>query len=124
MPDTDINQLQYFLVSKNGISVISFVGALGRVGTQVLDACLKELRHGNPKFVILNLRDLGNRVDVGVIPEIARFQKSIREMPSELRLCSIHPALIRALDENGVLRKTEVANNLYEALQGIQGPAG
>src|SRR5579885_1175781 len=113
------SELQYFLSSKNGIAVISFTGMLSREGESVLAQCLTEITAARPKSVVIVLRDLSPLIEAKALPVLARLQKAIRDLPSELRLCGLHPKLKAILEERGLLRSAEVANNLLEALQSL-----
>jgi anti-anti-sigma regulatory factor len=50
-----------------------------------------------------------------------RLQKAIREMPAELRVCGLHPEFKKLLEEKGLLRHSELSNNLQDALKSQAG---
>src|SRR4051812_12651649 len=104
--------LQYFLSVKGPVAVVSFAGRLTREAEGVLAQCGNELLAKQPKHVILYLRDIGNRIELAALPAFARMQKQIREMPSDLKLCSLHPEVKRLLEDKGLLRLNEITNNL------------
>ena len=113
------SNLQYFIAEKNAVLIVSWIGEFTHQTSSIIDKCREEIAKSGAKWVIFNLRDLKPDMDKITVPVFARLQKNIREKPAVLRLTSLHPNLRSFLQEQGVLRPDEVANNLAEVLQGI-----
>lgn len=113
----EVPKLTYLIAEKKFVLVISFVGPLVRSNLSVFEECMREVEKRGASFIILNFRDVPSSVDRTVFPAVARLQKLIRLKPAALRMTALHPELRKVLDEQGLLRAAEVANNLGEALQ-------
>ena len=117
------SQFSYFisekdLSSQNGILlVIALMGPISRSNAPIFEKFLDELSQKQAHWVIINLRDVEKDVERPMFPVFARLQKLIRDKPAELKLCGVHPELRVVLEQAGILRATEVVNNLAMALQ-------
>lgn len=128
--------LRYFISEKDAILVVVFAGSLSRASHAVLEQCQAEIVEKKPARVILMFRDIADRVKLPALAPLARLKAAIRACPAELRICGLHPEILKMLNDRGLLRVEEISNNLHEALlellkpakrsdsKGIRGPRG
>jgi anti-anti-sigma factor len=116
---TDSTDLQFFVSEKNSVLVVSIAGRLHKKSEAVLEECKAEIVNRRPRFVILYLRELADRVDINALPALVRLQKAVRDLPAELKICGVHPEFKKLLEQKGLLRLGELARNLEEALKAI-----
>jgi anti-anti-sigma factor len=118
-------QLTYFLSEKEvpsqkaKILLISLAGPLNRNTSETFDKLIEEVAQKSAGWVVVNMRDVAQPIERTQFPAFARLQKIIREKPAELKICSIHPELRKTLQDAGLLRFKELANNLSEALESL-----
>lgn len=111
--------LNFFISEQKHIVIATLVGALDRKCASTLEECGQEIRRRNPRWVILNFRDVTKEFDPSLVPFLARIQKETRALPSELRLAALHPELRKVLVGHGILRQEELCDNLAQALQSL-----
>jgi anti-anti-sigma regulatory factor len=92
---------------------------MNRSNAATFDKLIEEVTQKSPSWVIINMRDLGRTIERTQFPAFARLQKVIREKPAELKLCSIHPDLKTTLQDAGLVRYNELADNLSDALASL-----
>jgi len=107
---------QYLLAHNKPLLIVTFIGDMDQSTVQPLNACRKEIADSaDTKFVILNFRDVGN-INGESISSLTQMQIEIRGRGCDLRISSMKPAIRDKLLKMGVIRSSELANNLREAL--------
>src|SRR5262245_23814090 len=91
-------KLEYFISEKNGYLVLSLLGSITKSTLGVFERAQMELKKSEAQNVVLNFHDI-SRLDISGIPALVRLQKSIRERPSDLRICFLKPDFKRLLVE-------------------------
>lgn len=110
------SEFQYFVSARNALMVISLIGKMDHHSIEPLKELEREVLHCKKiTVVIFNLRDIEN-ISVDAIPFLAKFQRDIRNMPAEVRLCGIKPELKTKLLNQGVVRTVEIYDNLKTAI--------
>lgn len=116
--NNDPQGFHYLISSKGPVVIVTFVGELKNNCTPVLEACQAEvLAYDSAKYFILYLRDVPN-ISGDAITGFTQFQKMIRAK-GQLRLSSVNPILREKLTKMGVVRNSEIVENLRVALKGI-----
>ena len=112
-------KLNILFSEKSGLLIISFVGPVVCGNRGELEAAFKRLSEFKAKWTVLHLREVPPNIDKGMIPELTRFQKAVRDLPSELRVSSLHPELRKFLLAQGIVRTDELVNNLQAAIESL-----
>lgn len=118
-------ELSYFISEKaissqnSTLLLIALAGPINRSNASVLDRLIEEIDKKSAGWVVINMRDVGHSMERTQFSVFAKLQKTIREKPAELKLCSIHPDLKKTLQDAGLLRQNEISNNLPEALASL-----
>ena len=110
----------YFISSNAHILVAVFSGALVKKNAEVIDQAATDLLgRPNAKWVVLSFQNV-SAFDRVIVPSIAKLLKSLRDRNLTLRLCLLSPEARAFLDQQGLLRDEEVANDLPSALQDMK----
>lgn len=108
--------LEYFISDKDGLSVVTLSGTVGKESGTLLKTCVDELEQRGARCVILH----ADRLD-DIVPDALRifavFQKLLRERDRVLRIVGLKPSLRKFLLQQGVLYESELRQDLREALQ-------
>jgi anti-anti-sigma regulatory factor len=99
-------KLDYFISRKQDFFVVSFVGALSKSTSEVLEKCQDEISASTERFYVLNFHDV-SQIDISGVPSLVRLQKEVRDQEK---------LLIGA----GAIREDEVTGNLLRALQSFR----
>ena len=110
---------QYFLADKKPILVITLVGRLNFVAVQALLNCKADINklsaNSGVKFVVFYCRDV-EAVTGDAIGVFTQIQIEIRARSWDLNICSLRPEIKEKLINMGVVRKSELSDNMREAL--------
>ena len=107
---------QYFLSNNKPVLIVTFVGDIDHSTMEIMTKCRNEVKATQGlKFVVLNFRDVDN-INGDVISVITQMQLDIRSKQCDLRISSLKPNIKEKLLKMGVIRATELSNNLREAL--------
>jgi anti-anti-sigma regulatory factor len=109
--------LSYTITQKSSVLVVTLSGSLTRDNQAAIEKCQFEILERRAAWVILHFRDVPDRADQNVLPSLAKLQKSVRDQGAQLRLAALQPNLKKLLEERGILRPDEFAENLPETLQ-------
>ncbi len=116
--NSEKHEFHYLISSKGPVVIVTFVGELKNNCSEKLETCQREiLAIESAKYFILYLRDLPN-ISGDVITTFTQFQKNIRNK-GQLRLSSLNPILRDKLTKLGIVRNSEIVDNLQVALKGI-----
>lgn len=114
--DDSTLEFQYLIAASPPFLVVSFVGQMNKDHLNKMEQCEREIfTHENLKYIILYFRDVPN-VTMDAIPFLTSLQMKIRTS-RQLKICSLKPELKEKLNKLGVIRASELCNNLQEALQ-------
>ena len=117
MAVAEVKKLNILFSEKAGLLVVSFIGSIVRENRAEFEEAFKRLSGFKPKWTVLHFREVPPNVDKGMLPELTRFEKVVRDFPSTLRISSLHPELRKYLLSQGVVRTDELVNNLQEAIE-------
>lgn len=107
---------QYLLALNKPLLIVTFIGDMDQSTVEIMASCRKEVAETpDIKFVIFNFRDVSN-VNGESIAALTQMQIDIRSRGCELRISSLKPAIRDKLLKMGVIRSSELANNLREGL--------
>lgn len=113
----DFSDFKYFVSSKGAFLVASLVGLLNDQHAELMQPLLTEVHDNTSALIfIFNFRDLGE-IDGDAVSMLAQIQKDIRSKPAEVRLCGLRPELKAKLLNRGVIRTSEIYDNLQVAIQ-------
>lgn len=108
--------LEYFISEKDGLSVVTLSGTVGKESGTLLKSCVDEVESRGGRCVILH----ADRLD-DIVPEALRifavYQKLLREKGRLLRIVGLKTELKRFLLQQGVLYESELRGDLREAIQ-------
>lgn len=107
----------HYLVAQNKpLLIVTFIGDMDRSAVESLLSCRRDIAAAEDiRFVIFNFRDVSS-VSGEAITSFTQMQVEIRTRGCELRISSMSPALREQLLRMGVIRSSELSNNLREAL--------
>lgn len=109
--------LSYFINRKKTTCVVTFKGSLVPSDAVSLEACLKEALSDPAKYYILNMAGL-SAVEAGTSRPFTMFQQALRSK-SKLLICDLQSEPGKAFRAEGVIRESEVHDDLMSALQAI-----
>jgi anti-anti-sigma regulatory factor len=116
MSQDENSRLQYFISVKGRILVATFVGSVEFSTIDILANCKAEIAETEDiGFVILYFRDV-ETVSGDGIGSLTKMQIEIRTRSCDLNICSLKPNIKEKLLNMGVIRVSELSNNLPEAL--------
>ena len=123
MSNSEEKGFNYFVSSKSIYMVVSLVGQLSDTAPDSLQPLQTEVRDNTTATVfIFNFRDLVE-ISGEAVPVLAQIQKDIRTKSGEVRLCGLRPELKAKLLAKGVIRTSEIFDNLQTAIQRPPRPA-
>jgi anti-anti-sigma factor len=106
---------QYLIAEKNKVVVVTLIGILGARHEPELQRCLKELENLDYQIALVNMREVSG-VDSYAINFMAQVKKLLRKKTTNIAICGVKPSIKDFLLAQGVLSKTEVFNNVKDAL--------
>lgn len=109
------NVFQYLIAEKNKVVVVTLIGTLGARFEGELQKCLRELDNLEFNIALVNMREVVG-VDSYSINFMAQAKKVLRKKTTNIAICGVKPSIKDFLIAQGVLSKTEVFNNVKEAL--------
>ena len=117
-------KFQYLVAMKGEFMVVSLVGGMDDVAEEQLSALYGEIEIKKPRFVVLNFRDVAF-VERSAYRLLTMIQMYVRnELNGVVRSCGVLPKIRKVLEQEGVLRKNEVCDNVQMALTLFQRPKG
>jgi len=117
MSDSASPSFNYFVSSKGIFMVISLIGPVNDRAVPVLQSLHSEIRdNSEASLFIFNFRDM-LELSGDAVCLLAQIQKDIRCKPSEVRLCGLRPKLKNKLLSRGIIRTSEIFDNLQVAIQ-------
>jgi anti-anti-sigma factor len=111
-----MSEFKYVMGEKEDVIILLFYGHLDRDNIPFLEQLEGQLKTKAQPFIIFNLRDL-KEMTPAVHTNFARLQKSLRDAKKHIALCGIHPDVKRLLTITGIIRESEVFNNIPDAWQ-------
>lgn len=116
--ETKEKGLSYLFSEKPPFAVVIFIGKMTKENLEVLEDCQRDLSERSNTLYVIAFRDV-LAVDLSAIGPLTRLQKFLRDKGA-LRVCSLRPDLKKFLVEKAVVRVSEYANNLPEALESLK----
>lgn len=117
--DGNDTEFEFFISEKNAFLVVSFIGSLDTKAMDKLSALQSEiLSKPQARNIILNFRDATN-ISGDAIQFLTYLQRDIRVKPAELRICGLNPFFKEKLGKLGILRASELVDNLNIAIQSL-----
>lgn len=105
----------YLIAEKNKLLAISLIGPLTLANQSQLDTCLNEVAKHEFLVAVINFRDV-DIVDSYGTKFLAHLQKSLRKKSPEIGICGLNLGLRDRLSKEGVIRYSEIYNNMRDAL--------
>ncbi len=113
--DPDKQTLEYYVASKGGLVIVTFVGAFKECG-EVVEKCLADVVAANAQHCIIYARDVTD-LPASAYKEMIHFQNTLRQLfGNNFKICSFNPTLRTTLLSKGILRQHELTNNLKETV--------
>lgn len=105
----------YLLAEKNKLLVITLIGPLGESGIAQYEQCLEEISDLDYVVAVIGFRE-ATRVDGPGLQFLANLQRALRKKSQEIGVCGLSPYLKEELTKGGVIRFSEIHDNLRDAL--------
>lgn len=113
-------EFSYSIFGSETVIVVSFIGEMESKERGNLEKCQQEVSsRDNFKAVIFCFAQV-SFISNELIPTLAQMQKNIREKSAELRMCSMSIPIKEKLGKSGILRATEVSEDLKLAIYSLQ----
>lgn len=109
------NVFQYLIAEKNKVVVVTLIGTLGARFETDMQKCLRELDTMDFTIALVNMREVSG-VDPYSTNFMAQAKKVLRKKTTNIAICGVKPSIKDFLVAQGVLSKTEVFNNVKDAL--------
>lgn len=109
------NVFQYLIAEKNKVVVVTLIGILGARFEVELQKCLRELDTMEFGLALVNMREVSG-CDSYAINFMAQVKKVLRKKTTDIAICGVRPSIKDFLLAQGVLSKTEIFNNVKDAL--------
>ncbi|OQW46833.1 MAG: hypothetical protein A4S09_02690 [Proteobacteria bacterium SG_bin7] len=106
---------QYLIAEKNKVLVVTLIGIMGARFEVEMLKCLRELDTTDFGLAIVNMRDVSG-CDNYAINFMAQLKKVLRKKSTDIAICGVRPSIKDFLLAQGVLSKTEIFNNVKDAL--------
>lgn len=108
------SEFTYIFGEKDDLLIILLQGKITSKDVSLLDQCANEILEKNHKIVLFFFRDLLSFIPAAH-PSFAKIQKTLREKNKLLGMCSLKPDLKMVLLQEGIIRESEIFNNLPDA---------
>ncbi len=112
----DGTNFEYFVSTKGPFIVVSLLGRMNSKAVPMLNELMAELGlNGTATVLVFNLRDV-SEIGGDALQVFAQIQKNARARPAELRLAGVKPELKTRLLTEGIIRTSELFDNLQAAI--------
>lgn len=110
---------KYSLGGTETVILVNLSGRLNPSSIPELDNLKAAIQgRGQVHSVILNFSQI-EMVSVDTVPSLTLMLKAFREMPSEVRICSLRSDIKDKLNRVGILRSSELADSPKDAIQSL-----
>lgn len=117
--NTEISDFDFNFVDGQALIILNLVGNIEFDKSEKFRSIVKAVsEYKTAKFVIIDMTKVDG-VDSKMIFDFAKMQKEIRDMKLQLRICSIKSNLRKKLYDRGVLRDSEISENLTIAVRSL-----
>ena len=106
--------LTYVFGEKDNLLIVILCGSMNGKELSALEQCCGEIATKTQKAIILSFRDVSNIFPASFIA-LAKIQKTIRDSGRFVALASIKPELKTPLLFSGIVRESEMFNNIPDA---------
>ena len=110
-----MDKLIYLFAEAESVLVVSVVGSMVVSTAHIFERCVDEILSHHCGKIVLNFRDVSNRIDGTVVGALTRLMLQGREKNKEILLSSVHPEFREKLLKTGVVDSSKIVNNLNEA---------
>ena len=115
----EISNFDFNIVDGQALIILNLVGSIDFDKIEKFRSIVKAVsEYKTAKFVIIDMTKVDG-VDSKMIFDFARMQKEIRDMKIPLRICSIKSNLKKKLYDRGVIRDSEISENLTIAVRSL-----
>ncbi len=115
----EISDFDFNFVDGQALIILNLVGNIEFDKIEKFRSIVKAVsEYKTAKFVIIDMTKVDG-VDSKMIFDFAKMQKEIRDMKLQLRICSIKSNLKKKLYDRGVLRDSEISENLTVAVRSL-----
>src|SRR5690349_547268 len=108
-----INEFEYKITSKNGVSVVTFKGKLSKETKDQLETCRQEIVSDKSNLVIFYFKEVPT-IDPSVFREFTLLQQEIRKKNIPLYLTGLDSATKQYLIDRAVVRLSELKKSLHD----------
>lgn len=112
-PSDRIN-FRYVLGEKDEVTVVLLYGKISGNEASQLEKLGEELKVKKPPIILMNFRDLSELAPSGYTV-FTQLQKTLRNAKKLLGLCGLKPDVKMSLSSAGIIRLSEVYNNVPDA---------
>jgi len=113
------NEFKIVSGEKDNTVIILFLGQIRSQEVPELESLLNVLAEKSQPTIIFSFRDVTQLLP-GAHSTLAKMQATLRKAGKLLALCSIKPEIKTALLQAGVLRESEIFNNIPEGWQALK----
>ena len=114
------NDFTYFFGEKDDLLLVLFQGKILSKDVPALEECETRILEKPQKIVLFFFRDVSVFFP-GTHPTFTKMQKSIREKGKLIGICSLKPDIKAVLLQAGIIRESEIFNNIPSAWQKLSG---
>ena len=115
----EISDFDFNFIDGQALIILNLVGNIEFDKIEKFRAIVKAVsEYKMAKFVIIDMTKVDG-VDSKMIFDFAKMQKEIRDMKLQLRICSIKSNLKKKLYDRGVLRDSEISENLTISVRSL-----
>src|ERR1700722_17466830 len=108
-----------FVLGESGcVQLILLYGKIKAQAVPVLEECEQKLRDMPFKILLLNFHDVAFVMPAAHV-FLAKFQKTLRDGGKLVGICGLRPEVKTSLLLAGIIRETELFNNIPEAWKAL-----
>lgn len=113
------HEFDYMFGNKEDLLIVLLQGKIAAKDLPVVEQCESEILEKTEHVILFFFRDVASILPAA-FPTLARMQKAIRDKGKVVGICSLKPEIKTALLQAGIIRESEVFNNIPEAVKKIK----
>ena len=110
------NFLDFFISSRDGLTIVTLVGSLSMDHSETIKHCLNEVDISEDTHGVLYVRDLYNLEESGLPVLKQLIDCMTNRFGTHFTLCSVKPTVRLTLVQKGVCEESVFSNNLKEVI--------